>query len=396
MAEAEAALAAPDKPQALKLGQEAVKKGRSLLAERQKLIKIADHSEFGWGVVAEYTANELAADSDDEKAEKAAERKAAKRKRKRAEPPAKTGKTGGRFSAVQPALPLSSPAAYASKRPATAPALPRAVGPCFACGEVGHLRSYCPRLPSTATTDTRKWYPLHSGASQVAGPTTLGSRLEPVGRMPGRIGKVQIDRGEVELESITGYWETEDMETVGQSIPVCVKGRLSKSLQFWKEELGAPDFVVDTIETGYVLPLKSIPAPFSRRNQTSAMHNTGFVQQSLADLLASNCIREVPQEPYICSPLSVVESSGGKKRLVINLRHLNKFLWKQKFKYEDLRVAILLFENGDFLFSFDLKSGYHHVDIAEAHCKYLGFGWDGHLCVYSPPLRPFHGMLHVH
>ena len=48
--------------------------------------------------------------------------------------------------------------------------------------------------------------------------------------------------------------------------------------------------------------------------------------------------------------LSVVESNAGKKRLVINLRHLNRFLWKQKFKYEDLQVAMLLFEKGDYLF----------------------------------------------
>ena len=71
--------------------------------------------------------------------------------------------------------------------------------------------------------------------------------------------------------------------------------------------------------------------------------------------------------PHICSPLSVVESSSGKKRLVINLRHLNRLLWTQKFKYEDLRVAMLLLERGDYMFSFDLKSGYHHVDIAKEH-----------------------------
>ena len=91
--------------------------------------------------------------------------------------------------------------------------------------------------------------------------------------------------------------------------------------------------------------------------------------------------------PYICSPISVVESSSGKKRLVVNLRHLNKFLWKQKFKYEDLRIAMLLFERGDYLFSFDLKSGYHHVDIAVVHQKYLGFAWEG--CYYVFTVLPF-------
>ena len=69
---------------------EALEKGARLLAERQKLIKIADRSTNGWGVVAEYTADELADDSDDEKclekAEKVAERKAGLKKCKRVQP----------------------------------------------------------------------------------------------------------------------------------------------------------------------------------------------------------------------------------------------------------------------------------------------------------------------
>ena len=44
---------------------------------------------------------------------------------------------------------------------------------------------------------------------------------------------------------------------------------------------------------------------------------------------------------------------------------------------------MLLFEKGDYLFSFDLKSGYHHVDIAEHHCQYLGFAWGGQFYVFT-------------
>ena len=57
---------------------------------------------------------------------------------------------------------------------------------------------------------------------------------------------------------------------------------------------------------------------------------------------------------------------------VLNLHHLNKFLRKDTFKYEDLRVATLMGEKEDFLFKFDLKSSYHHVDFFEDHQKYLG------------------------
>jgi len=35
-----------------------------------------------------------------------------------------------------------------------------------------------------------------------------------------------------------------------------------------------------------------------------------------------------------------------------------------------------MFENSDFLIKLDLKLGYHHLDIFEAHQAYLGFAWE--------------------
>ena len=119
--------------------------------------------------------------------------------------------------------------------------------------------------------------------------------------------------------------------------------------------------------------LNSEPTSYVCRNHQTANRNCSFVEISISELCAIGCVVKVSDMPHIYSPLSVVESSSGKKRLVLNLRHLNPFLWKQKFKYEDLRVAMCLFEKGDYMFSFDLKSGYHHVDIAKEHWKYLGF-----------------------
>ena len=84
---------AADSP-AVTRAKAALQEGAALLTERQKLIKIADRSANGWSVVAEYTADELAEDSDDEKqiekAEKAAKRKAGL-KRKKKQQPSQTG-----------------------------------------------------------------------------------------------------------------------------------------------------------------------------------------------------------------------------------------------------------------------------------------------------------------
>ena len=56
-----------------------LQQGIKLVDERQKLIKMADRSNFGWGLVSEYLTDELAENSEDErwihKAEKAAGKK---------------------------------------------------------------------------------------------------------------------------------------------------------------------------------------------------------------------------------------------------------------------------------------------------------------------------------
>lgn len=65
----------PSSSPALSRAKETIESGLKLLAERQKLIKIADRSEHGWGVVTKYTADDFAEDSDDEKRLEKANRK---------------------------------------------------------------------------------------------------------------------------------------------------------------------------------------------------------------------------------------------------------------------------------------------------------------------------------
>ena len=116
-----------------------------------------------------------------------------------------------------------------------------------------------------------------------------------------------------------------------------------------------------------------------------------FVVSAIEELLAAGCIVSSTECPAVCSPLSVVRNAKGKLRLVLDLRYVNQFLPKQKFKYEGLDLVVQMFEKEDYFFTFDLKSGYHHVDIHEDFWKYLGFSWmrDGHRCFYMFKVLPF-------
>ena len=121
------------------------------------------------------------------------------------------------------------------------------------------------------------------------------------------------------------------------------------------------------------------------------MVHKSFVEDAVKNLVKNRCALRVIERPHICSPLSVVSNSVGKLRLVLNLRYLNQYLHVLSFKYEDLRVAALLFDVNEYLFKFDLKSGYHHVDIHPDYHKYLGFQWEtmGVACYYVFAVLPF-------
>ena len=55
------------------------------------------------------------------------------------------------------------------------------------------------------------------------------------------------------------------------------------------------------------------------------------------------------------------------------------------------------------MFSFDLKRGYHHIEISEQHQTFLGFSWrspdfkgEVFYVVYGPSLWAFHSSLYFH
>jgi len=153
-----------------------------------------------------------------------------------------------------------------------------------------------------------------------------------------------------------------------------VKGRLRGALAFWND-IHAPQFILDVIEYGYKLPLLQIPPPFAAKNNSSASEQPAFVESAINDLIINGCVTVVFEAPVIVNPSSVSFQKSGKKRLILDLRHVNQFLYKCRFRCEDLSIAKEILHPGDFMFTFDLKSGYHHVEIFPEHRKYLSFAW---------------------
>ena len=142
----------------------------------------------------------------------------------------------------------------------------------------------------------------------------------------------------------------------GRSSTIVVAGRLKSHIQFWRS-IGASQFILDVIEHGYRIPFHSTPPVSFSSNNKSALAQSDFVNEAISELLVTSRIFESEVLPHNVNPLSVSIQSSGKKRLILDLRFVNKQVWKEKVKFEDLKVALNYFDKGHFMFSFDIKRG---------------------------------------
>ena len=120
---------------------EALKEGTSLVWRRIKLIRIADTSEFGWEMVNQYEADELASNSEDDKRIYRSERRAEKKhkeKKKKKSPPVRSSFSS--TSTLSAAYPI--PSFY---RLSNRGLLRSSLGPCFHLA--GNLVIFKPSAP---------------------------------------------------------------------------------------------------------------------------------------------------------------------------------------------------------------------------------------------------------
>ena len=119
-----------------------------------------------------------------------------------------------------------------------------------------------------------------------------------------------------------------------------------------------------------------IPREYISQNNKSALENEEFLSKAIDELLQSGSVIQVPFKPTIVNPLSVAFSSAGKPRLILDLRFVNNHLIKEHITFDDWRVFEQFVAPSGYLFKFDFRKGYHHVDIFPDHQLFMGFSWD--------------------
>ena len=164
------------------------------------------------------------------------------------------------------------------------------------------------------------------------------------------------------------------MNLVNEMLPSSkVKGSLKAHLAWW--EINADSFIINIIKQGFQLPFSSTPPMSLTKNNKSATDNAVFVNETLDQLITNEIIEEWITQPRVVNPLTVAQSGSNKLRLVLDLRFTNPYVIVDKIKFEDLKSASQFFTKGCMLNKFDLKSGYHHIEMHNSYKTFLGFQW---------------------
>ncbi len=156
---------------------------------------------------------------------------------------------------------------------------------------------------------------------------------------------------------------------------VNVKGSLARHADFWKT-LTSDQLILGIIENGYQPPFLSTPPKFRKKNNATAIKNSQFVTHSVLELIINGFANLTKKPCKVTNPFTVSTQSNGKKRLIADLRHLNFFLQTEKFKMEDLRIALPALRQSEYMFSFDITKAYYHIDLHPSAWEYFGFAFE--------------------
>ena len=146
------------------------------------------------------------------------------------------------------------------------------------------------------------------------------------------------------------------------------------NLGWWKSHK-APKAVIRCLEHGLKLDfIDGPPTPLKTSPLLVSDADTDFVLQDLAkgDKLGAY----QPLLPGAASFLArsrVHTQPGGKRRIVLNFRHVNAACVKRACRYESIKDLSSILQPNNYLLSLDLSAAFWHIPLHPSAARYLSF-----------------------
>ena len=158
------------------------------------------------------------------------------------------------------------------------------------------------------------------------------------------------------------------------------KKNLKYHAQAWGD-ITSDKEVLETI-SGLPIPVDKLPRRHWEVHPVNLKDNER-ISEEIEKLLQKGVIVQCEHELGECiSPVFLTPKSDGCFRFFLNLKGLNSFIEKKRFKMQTLSSILCMIRPNMYMAKLDIKDAYYSIPIKALHQKYLKFKHNGKLYKY--------------
>ena len=153
-------------------------------------------------------------------------------------------------------------------------------------------------------------------------------------------------------------------------------GRLSLHFTNWTK-VTCNNFILQIVQFGLKIQFFQTPPFLHLKSSPFPPSRVAAISKEVSSLLVKSAIAPITPSPeqFISPIFDVAKKDSEDCRVILNLKILNTFIRKTKFRLEGYQVIFSMIQVGDFMVSIDLKDAFLMLSMHPSFHKYLCFEW---------------------